>query len=89
MAQHFQRRIPLPHCLYMEKCSKKFRKKLFQNIKRKLNGKLFWEIVDWYSLNFFSFPTNRTPRNKRQADTGNEGSGEDDYDDDYYDNDEE
>ncbi|XP_037036566.1 uncharacterized protein LOC119074510 isoform X2 [Bradysia coprophila] len=30
---------------------------------------------------------NRTPRNKRQAETGNEGSGEDDYDDDYYDND--
>lgn len=39
---------------------------------------------------FFSFFNVRTPRNKRQAETGNEGSGEeDDYDDEYYDNDDE
>lgn len=41
------------------------------------------------NLNFFRFNNIRTPRNKRQAETENEGSGEDDYDDEYYDNDDE
>lgn len=39
--------------------------------------------------NIFLFYEFRTPRNKRQAETGNEGSGEDDYDDEYYDSDDE
>ncbi len=62
-------------------CSK-YTKKLF--LEQKLNEKLLRLMCP-----FFPFRNYRTPRNKRQAETGNEGSGEDDYDDEYYDNDDE